>query len=85
MFLSWSDDDRLAALAWDAERKRREADACPGCGGSLVETTDPANEDRWEGQVVRCHRCKARSTASTRLGQDVDRSSLLVFTVKEQD
>jgi len=75
----------LAALAWDAERKRAEADACPGCGGSLAETTDPDNEDRWTGQVVRCHRCKARSTASHQLGQDVDRSSLLVYTVKDAE
>jgi hypothetical protein len=83
--LSWPTDDRLSALAWDAERKRREADVCPGCSGVLSETTAPEAEGTYEAQVVRCHRCKARNRAAQRLGDDADRSSLLIYTVKEPD
>lgn len=36
---------------------------CPGCGGQLDETTDPAHEDDWHAHdPVRCFRCDARMT-----------------------
>lgn len=37
-----------------------EEQTCPGCGGLLPVTTDPANEDAWEmDDPVRCHLCTA--------------------------
>lgn len=52
----WSDDDRGWALAWI----EHEAAKCPGCGGWLAETTDPANDDAYVADLpVRCFRCSA--------------------------
>lgn len=53
---TWDDDDRawvLALLEWESSR-------CPGCGGWLHETTDPATEGTWlADDPVRCFRCTA--------------------------
>ena len=52
----WTEDDRawvLALAEWEASR-------CPGCNGWLAETTDPANDGRYnEEPPVRCFRCDA--------------------------
>lgn len=72
-------EDRLAALAWHREQQRKKADTCPGCGGSLAETTDSDNEGGYVGEVLRCFACKARETAVERMKDDPHRSSLLVW------
>lgn len=51
----WSEDDRQAALAWQAEQALK----CPGCGHWLDETTSEDGSD-WEPHVVRCRACEAR-------------------------
>lgn len=34
---------------------------CPGCGGQIDETTDPAFEDEWHAPPpTRCFKCDAR-------------------------
>ena len=60
-FLEWDDEDRAYALALT----EYEDDACPGCGGQLAVTTDPAAEARFlPGPPIRCHRCTAMSQAA---------------------
>src|SRR5919202_1322295 len=52
----WDDEARALALALIAY----EADACPGCGQQLSETTKAEHEDRYvPGPAVRCHHCTA--------------------------
>jgi hypothetical protein len=51
----WTGKDAAAALWWQAEQDKR----CDGCGGNLVETLDPDNEDRYRAEGVWCHRCRA--------------------------
>ena len=75
----------MGALAWHQAQREADADKCPGCGGSLAETTDPENEGRYDGEVVRCFRCKAQHSTVERMKDDPARSSLLVYTVKEKD
>jgi len=74
-------EDRAAALVWQSEQQNK----CPGCGGDLRETTHADAEGRYDGHVVRCHRCKARNTAIDRMKDDTDRTSLLVWATKEDD
>jgi hypothetical protein len=64
---------------WHREQQRKKADTCPGCGGSLSDTTDADNEDAYVGHVLRCHACKARESAVERMKDDPHRSSLLVW------
>jgi hypothetical protein len=73
----------MAALAWQQVQQEREADRCPGCGGSLAETTDPDNEGCFDAHAVRCHRCKAQQSVVERMKDDPHRGSLLVYAVKE--
>jgi|GEM_PF-5138029 len=40
-----------------------EAGKCPGCADDLSVTTDRANEDAYEGHVVRCFKCAAKERA----------------------
>lgn len=70
---------------WQREQQRKKADACPGCGGSLAETTDPEHEDGYHGQLLRCHACKARESAVERMKDDPHRNSLLVWARKTDD
>lgn len=49
----------MDALAW----QQIENGLCSGCKGDLAETTDPDNEDTYEGHVLRCHKCAARERA----------------------
>lgn len=55
----WTHRDRMEARAW------REVDAgrCPGCRGDLDETTDPDNEDAYDGHLVTCFKCAAKAQA----------------------
>lgn len=39
---------------------------CPGCGGDLAETTDPANDDRYQAEAIRCHKCTAIAQSAGR-------------------
>jgi uncharacterized protein with PIN domain len=75
----------MAALAWHQAQREAEADKCPGCGGSLAETTHPDNEGMYDGQVMRCHRCKAQHSVVERMKDDPNRASLLVYAVKEPE
>lgn len=38
-----------------------QAGLCGGCGLPLEETTDPANEELYETQAIRCFACRAKS------------------------
>lgn len=50
----WSEEDRAMACAWISYRNS----VCAGCGSSLIETTDPRMEGRYEPDgFVQCHRC----------------------------
>ncbi|MFP3986875.1 hypothetical protein U9R90_05110 [Streptomyces sp. E11-3] len=55
------EDDRAWAMALAAV----EADACPDCRQPWSETTDPATEGAWRGELVRCHACAAAARAMT--------------------
>jgi hypothetical protein len=49
----WTDDDR----AWALALLEVEAEVCRGCGQPLAESTDPALEEAWTAEVIRCHAC----------------------------
>lgn len=53
----WTDDDR----AWALALLQVEAETCAGCGQPLGETTDPALEEAWRAEVIRCHACATAS------------------------
>lgn len=53
----------LALAAWRQTR-------CPGCGGNLAETTDPASERAYESDAIRCHKCTAQAVAAVPFQQD---------------
>jgi len=56
----WDDRERGWALAL----LDLEADTCPGCGGSITETTRPESEGHWHvPPPTRCHRCTALANA----------------------
>ena len=62
----WTRDDRLFALAWQAE----EADKCPGCRGLWSETTDPEAFEDYEATSRTCHRCAEKDRLKESLGKD---------------
>lgn len=49
----WTDEDREWALAL----LQVEAELCRGCGQPIGESTDPALEELWRAEVIRCHAC----------------------------
>ncbi|PJN24065.1 hypothetical protein [Kitasatospora sp. CB02891] len=51
----WLDDDR----AWALALLQVEGEACRGCGQSVADSTDPALEEMWRADVIRCHACAA--------------------------
>jgi hypothetical protein len=51
----WTEEDRAWALALLAV----EDEACRGCGQPLDQSTDPALEEAWTAEVIRCHACAA--------------------------
>lgn len=51
----WDEQERGWMLALAIYRDSH----CPGCGGLLAETTDPANESRYAADMARCHKCTA--------------------------
>ena len=51
----WTEDDAELALAWQEIVDR----TCPGCGTSLDESTDPANERAYEARPIVCFNCRA--------------------------
>ena len=55
----WTEPDRIAALAWQAEQALR----CAGCGHPLDETMSPEAEGAWRARALRCHACAARARA----------------------
>lgn len=70
----WLEEDRRDAVALALE----EAEQCPGCGGNIDETTDPANEYGYEINVVRCHRCHKQQRELQSYADEGDPSGLLV-------
>lgn len=56
----WTQEDRDFALALLAV----EADLCPGCGHPRSQTTDPAMQDEYTADAIRCHGCKAVAVAA---------------------
>lgn len=60
-----------------------ESDRCGGCGGLLLETTDPGAEDMYRAELpVRCHRCTAIAEAVDRY-RDTTHPHALMFPVKD--
>lgn len=78
----WTVEDVELALAL----ADYEADCCPGCGSALKETTDPANEERYDARVTaRCHRCTALAIVTDSQQDKPHPSALLVgATLKTQ-
>ena len=58
-----------------------EASLCPGCAHDLAETTNPANEGRYEvdpAQTVICHRCAGRASAAKQFKNHTHPEALLI-------
>lgn len=73
----WDDDDRALAMALTLY----EADACPGCGHQLSETTQKKRAFRYFPQeAIRCHYCTAQAMAAEAIEKTGQRptSALLV-------
>lgn len=71
----WTGEDRDLALALTVY----EADACPGCGQPLSETTKPENEVRYvAGQAIRCHHCAASARGAKLYADDPHPQTLLI-------
>jgi hypothetical protein len=71
----WLDSDRDLALALTVY----EADACPGCGQPLSETTLPEREGRYKaGLAVRCHHCTASALGAEVYRESSQPSALLI-------
>lgn len=51
----WLPEDR----AWALALAEVEADQCPGCSRPWSEVSDPAAEDTYQAEVMRCHACSA--------------------------
>ena len=75
----WTQDDRGYALAWQSI----EDGKCPcGCGHPVAESTDPANENAYDGHSIRCFAGKAREDA---LSSVDDKSGVLGYAVLDQN
>jgi hypothetical protein len=71
----WTDEDRGLALALTVY----EADACPGCGQPLSETTRPEREGRYRaGLAVRCHHCTASALGAEPYRDSPQPNALLI-------
>lgn len=80
--------ERTEGPAWtmqDTEYARAlavfEASLCPGCAHDLAETTNPANEGRYEvdpTQTVICHRCAGRASAAKQFEHHTHPEALLI-------
>jgi hypothetical protein len=71
----WTQDDRDLAIALTLY----EADACPGCGQPLCETTRPEREGRYKaGLAVRCHHCTAAAIGGEKYAESPQSSALLI-------
>lgn len=53
---AWTEEDTFLAL----EYQDWAGQICPGCGHHLSESTDPANEFRYETRDQACHACAAK-------------------------
>lgn len=77
---SWTQEDRDYALALLAV----EADTCSGCGQSRSQTTDPAMQDGYLADPIRCHGCAAVSTAAEPFVKPRDAAGLY-FSVRPRN
>ena len=57
-----------------------EADTCPSCSGALSETTDVANDEKYEPIAIRCHRCSAIATFQEKKDEFAEPRSALLWT-----
>ena len=63
-----------------------EAGLCGGCRGVLAETTDPANEDRYDAEVAAlCHRCVALGQVAERYSKHPHPQALLFSATLPSD
>lgn len=49
---------------WMLALARYRSERCPGCGGSLAETTNPDNEDHYHTTALRCFKCTSQSLSA---------------------
>lgn len=74
----WTQDDRGYAMAWQSI----EDGKCPcGCGYPVDESTDPANENLFDGHTRRCFAGKAREAA---LQSVDDTAGLLGYATRDE-
>jgi hypothetical protein len=74
----WDDDDRaLMRALWLVE-----GDECPGCHGSLEETTSPETYDTYRAVATRCHRCHAIALGQER--SDGELKQALLWTAEKR-
>lgn len=75
----WDEQEQAWMLALAAWRMSR----CPGCGGNLAETTDPANEEQYRTETSRCHRCTAQAiTAAQFQVPEVTAPQAILYTTR---
>ena len=55
----WLPEDR----AWALALLEVEADCCPECRQPWDEATDPANEEAYRADLIRCHACTTSAQA----------------------
>lgn len=77
---SWTQEDRDFALALLAV----EADTCSGCGQFRSQTTDPAMQDGYRADPIRCHGCAAVSLAAEPFVKPRDAAGLY-FSVRPRN
>ncbi len=76
----WTDEDRAFALALLAV----EAELCSGCGLPRSQTTDPAMQDEYTADAIRCHCCAAVALAAEPFVKPKDQAGLL-FAVRPRN
>ena len=69
----FTDEDQAAALVW----LEAEWDRCPGCGGSMTETTDRDTQGKWSAVPTRCFSCQTREHAAHDFVESGDPAGLL--------
>lgn len=75
----WDDEERANVLSLI----EHEGQQCAGCGGYLPETTDPANESRYQTDLPRrCFRCDGIQIRQAQYTDAVRPSALTVWPVR---
>lgn len=80
--VEWDDDER----SWMLALAQVKADACPGCGGHLPETTALANDDGYvAGEPLRCHRCTALEIRATQVRSRQHATTFRIWPVQHRN